>query len=56
MPYSPFFQALHDEKPVGHFGRGTNYSVLRMPIWHDERLKPLPQVSMDTYLGGKTAF
>jgi hypothetical protein len=44
MPYSPFFQALHDEtQPVGHFGRGTHYSVLRVPIWHDERLKPLPQ-------------
>lgn len=44
MSYSPFFQALHDEtQPVGHFGRGTHYSVLRVPIWHDERLKSLPQ-------------
>lgn len=44
MSYSPFFQPLHDEKQaVGHFGRGTHYSVLRVPIWHDERLKPLPQ-------------
>lgn len=44
MSYSPFFQALHDEtQPVGHLGRGTHYSVLRVPIWHDERLKPLPQ-------------
>jgi len=44
MPYSPFFQALHDETgPVGHFGRGTHYSVLRVPIWHDERLQPLAQ-------------
>ena len=44
MPYSPFFQPLHDEtRPVGHFGRGTHYSVLRVPIWHDERLQPLAQ-------------
>ncbi len=44
MPYSPFFQPLHDEtQPVGHFGRGTHYSVLRVPIWHDERLQPLAQ-------------
>jgi hypothetical protein len=44
MRYSPFFQVLHDEtKPVGHFGRGTHYSVLRVPIWHDERLEPLSQ-------------
>ena len=28
---------------MGKFGRGTHYSVLRAPIWHDERLKPLPQ-------------
>jgi hypothetical protein len=42
MPYSPFFHPLHDEtQPVGHFGRGTHYSVLRVPIWHDERLQPL---------------
>jgi hypothetical protein len=44
MSYSPFFQPLHNEKQaVGHFGRGTHYSVLRVPIWHDERLNPLPQ-------------
>ena len=44
MAYSPFFQSLHDEtQPVGHFGRGTHYSVLRVPIWHDERLQPLAQ-------------
>lgn len=42
MSYSPFFQTLHDEvKPVGHLGRGTHYSVLRVPIWQDEWLNPL---------------
>jgi hypothetical protein len=44
MPYSPFFQTLHDEtRPVGHLGRGTHYSVLRVPIWQDEWLNPLAQ-------------
>jgi hypothetical protein len=28
---------------VGNLGRGTHYSVLRVPIWQDERLNPLPQ-------------
>ncbi len=28
---------------MGEFGRGTHYSVLRVPIWHDEWLKPLRQ-------------
>lgn len=33
MSYSPFFQALHDETgPVSDFGRGTHYSVLRVPM------------------------
>ena len=44
MPYSPFFQTLHDEtQPVGHLGRGTHYSVLRVPIWQDQWLNPLPR-------------
>jgi hypothetical protein len=44
MLYSPFFQPLHDEtQAVGDFGRGTHYSVLRVPIWQDEWLKPLRQ-------------
>lgn len=43
MSYSPFFQRLHDElRPVGDFGRGTHYSVLRVPIWQDEWLNPQP--------------
>ncbi len=47
MPYSPFFQTLHDEiQPVGHLGRGTHYSVLRVPIWQDEWLNPLPRGSL----------
>jgi hypothetical protein len=47
MPYSPFFQTLHDEtQPVGHFGRGTHYSVLRVPIWQDEWLNPLRQAAL----------
>jgi hypothetical protein len=47
MPYSPFFQTLHDEtQPVGHLGRGTHYSVLRVPIWQDEWLNPLGQASL----------
>lgn len=44
MSYSPFFQTLHDEiQPVGRLGRGTHYSVLRVPIWQDEWLNPMPQ-------------
>jgi hypothetical protein len=44
MPYSPFFQTLHDEiQPVGYLGRGTHYSVLRVPIWQDQWLNPLPR-------------
>ena len=47
MPYSPFFQTLHDEtRPVGQLGRGTHYSVLRVPIWQDEWLNPLGQASL----------
>lgn len=39
MSYCPFFQTLHDEmQPVGKLGRGTHYSVLRAPVWHDEFL------------------
>ncbi|MEM5461977.1 hypothetical protein VSR69_45705 [Paraburkholderia phytofirmans] len=42
MSYCPFFQTLHDEtQPVGHFGRGTHYSVLRAPVWHDEAINRL---------------
>jgi hypothetical protein len=42
MSYCPFFQTLHDEtRPVGHLGRGSHYSVLRVPTWHDELLNPL---------------
>jgi hypothetical protein len=42
MSYSSFFQTLHDEtRPVGDFGRGTHYSVLRAPIWQDESRKPI---------------
>ena len=44
MSYSPFFQTLHDEtRPVGQLGRGTHYSILRVPIWQDEWLNPLAQ-------------
>lgn len=44
MCYSPCFQTLHDEtRPVGRLGRGTHYSVLRVPIWQDQWLKPLSQ-------------
>lgn len=40
--YSPFFQTLYDEThPVGRFGRGTHYSVLRAPIWQGALLNPL---------------
>lgn len=42
MSYCPFFQTLHDEThPVGNLGRGTHYSVLRAPVWHDEWLNRL---------------
>jgi hypothetical protein len=44
MSYFPFFQTLHDEtRPVGQLGRGTHYSILRVPIWQDEWLNPLAQ-------------
>src|SRR5450759_5518555 len=43
LVYSPFFATLHDEtSPVGRFGRGTHYSVLRTVTWHDSCLNPLP--------------
>jgi hypothetical protein len=36
--YSPFFEVLYDEPaPVGYLGRGTHYSVLRAPVWQDEK-------------------
>ncbi|WP_341318475.1 hypothetical protein WN982_25915 [Paraburkholderia sp. IMGN_8] len=39
MSYCHFFQTLYDEThPVGKLGRGTHYSVLRAPVWHDELL------------------
>jgi len=42
MSYCPFFQTLHDEtRPVGNLGRGTHYSVLRAPVWHDEFMNRL---------------
>lgn len=42
MSYCPFFQTLHDEtRAVGNIGRGTHYSVLRAPVWHDESLNRL---------------
>jgi len=42
MSYDPFFQTLHDElHPVGNFGHGSHYSVLRVPIWHDKFMKKL---------------
>lgn len=44
MPsYSPFFQTLYDEQePIGSFGRGTHYSVLRAVVFHDDKGDPLP--------------
>jgi len=34
--YSQIFSCLHDETgPVGHLGRGTHYSVFRVPEWRD---------------------
>lgn len=42
MSYCPFLQTLHDDtRPVGNLGRGTHYSVLRAPVWHDELLNRL---------------
>jgi len=42
MSYCPFFQTLHDEtRPMGNLGRGTHYSVLRAPVWHDELMHRL---------------
>jgi hypothetical protein len=47
MSYSPFFDLLHDDSaPVGDFGDGVHYSVLRVPIWQDGLLKPLPKARL----------
>lgn len=47
MSELPFFKTLHDEtKPVGSFGRGAHYSVMRVPIWQDKLLHPQPQGAM----------
>jgi len=44
---SPFFEVLYEQKePVGDFGRGTHYSVLRAPVWQDGALKPLKQAQL----------
>jgi hypothetical protein len=42
LSYPPCFQTLHDEPgPVGYLGRGTHYSVLRVPTWHDELMNQI---------------
>lgn len=47
--YSPFFETLHDErKPVGYLGRGTHYSVLKIPVWHDRKSQSTPELSYQT--------
>ena len=47
MTYSPFFQILHDGAHAADQSSGdTHYSVLRVPIWHDEWLNPLLQASL----------
>jgi len=48
--YSPFFQTLHDEeRPVGHLGRGTHYSVLRCITWHSQSLVPLNKAAFHDF-------
>ena len=43
-PYSPYFHVLYDQpEPIGNIGRGTHYSVLRVPCWHGLDLCPLPR-------------
>lgn len=43
----PFFKTLHNEsKPVGNLGRGTHYSIMRVPIWQDTLLRPMNQGAM----------
>lgn len=46
MSELPFFRKLHETKPVGRIGRGAHYSVMRVPIWHDKWLHPLPRGAM----------
>jgi hypothetical protein len=47
MSQMPFFKTLHEEtRPVGSFGRGAHYSVMRAPIWQDKWLKPMPNGAM----------
>ena len=36
--YSDFLHCVHDEtEAYGQLGRGTHYSILRTPTWHDPR-------------------
>jgi hypothetical protein len=45
--YLPFAQTLHDEQgPVGHLGRGTHYSVLRVPSFLETNGVPA-EVALD---------
>jgi hypothetical protein len=47
MSEVPFFKTLYNETgPVGNFGRGTHYSVMRVPIWQDTLLRPMHQGAM----------
>lgn len=40
--YSQIFSCLHDEPgPVGHIGRGSHYSVFRVPEWRDVTGTPI---------------
>ena len=48
--YSEFFSCLHDEiEPVGHLGRGTHYSVFRVPSWRDEVCASIPVARLQDF-------
>ncbi|XOK13297.1 hypothetical protein ACI6PO_15795 [Agrobacterium tumefaciens] len=48
--YSQIFSCLHDEaEPVGHLGRGTHYSVFRVPEWRDVTRMPLTTAQMHDF-------
>jgi hypothetical protein len=48
--YSPLFSTIYDEqKPVGHLGRGTHYSVFRCAEWLDIIRSPLQNAQIHDF-------
>lgn len=48
--YSQIFSCIHDEtQPVGQIGRGTHYSVFRVPEWRDVKGRPLTKAEIHDF-------